>query len=1631
LEVIGLAERDMQIRLLGPVEVSVDDRAVALGGAKQRAVLAMLAIEANRTVTIDHVIEGLWGEHPPASATKMVQNYVWRLRATLDDPAAEILTHGRGYELRVDRQSVDVGRFEALLAEASSEQPNGAAREALALWRGPALADVADEPFAAPVIRRLEELRLDALVLAIDAELAAGRHQEVAAEIDALIGEHPLHERLHAQRMLALYRCGRQADALEAYRSARRTLVDEVGLEPGPELQRLHDAILRQDPALDVETAVVELPRELDPASAPPLVGRDDELRRLRTCWRRGSGAVVALVGAYGMGKTRLAAELAAEAHREGALVLYAAGTGAPEAALAAIARARASRRPTLLVLDDMDRAPARVATAARDAGGALVLATGQEAAALARLGETLVLEPLDAEAVRLIADFYAPSGSERVPVDTLLATSRGVARRVHEAAGEWARQEATRRVDALAGRTAAGRGEVEALETELAGSVVELQSARARTRFVAGDADDGAVICPYKGLATFEADDAQYFFGREQVVAELVARLVGASLLGVVGPSGSGKSSLIRAGLLPALAGGVLPGSDGWTGALIRPGAHPIRELGRVLGSRVLAVDQFEELFTACEDEAERSEFVAGLVRAARDPGNVVVLSVRADFYGRCAAYPELSRLLGANHLLVAPMSRDELRRAIERPAQRVGLSVEPELVEALLSDVEGQPGALPLLSTSLLELWGQRDRRRLRLAAYTRGGGVQGAVARLAEDAFVGLAPAEQATARSLLLRLADENEDGAIVRRRIELGELEEGSAEVAAQLTARRLLTVSEGSIEVAHEALLHEWPRLRGWLAEDVEGRRLQRQIAVAARAWEADGHDPEGLYRGARLTAALDWRSAHEAELNASERAFLDSGRAAGERAQRRLRLGLAGVSLLLLAAVVAGLVALDQRGNARTEARVAQGQRLGAQALTEPALDRSLLLARQALARDDSAATRSTLLSALLRSPAAIGVMRGGDGRMLAVASRPDGRVVAAGDNRGRVVIFDTATRRRIADPYGTGLPIHVIRFSPDGTRLVLASGNEQGAALDLLDGRSFHRIAHHRLTGLAPDAFGGIAFAPDSRSFLTSYAPFAGFGSAAPGVLRRWDARSGRALGRPARLRRAGAFLVAFTSDGRLVTISDGERETAIRNPVTLEPVRRFGAWGLPWASAVSPDGRQAALGRPDGSVRLLDLRTGAVRTAPGRHDAAVWSAAFTGRALVTGGDDGTVIVHGLGREGTAETFTGHAGRVASLAPSPDGRTLYSAGLDGAVIAWDLSGSRRLGRLFGVDNARASGVPTESLQAFGDDVGSYNLGNAPGGDMLAIPRPRGYVNLVDARTLRYAGRVRATVRPDAWSMGVDITPDGRTLATTGGDGTVRFWDARTRTPLSRPLRTRNGWEWSPTFSGDGQWLATTGADLVVRLWDARRHVQVRTRKYDGLQPRDIAMRPDGRALVVPIERGPDTGRVEVLAVPSLRTIARIPMRWGQWSRFSPDGRLLVLGNHEGVVEIYDGRTFQRRGRPLLGHAGYILTADFSPDGRMLATSSLDGTVRLWTAATGKPIGSPLPGIPNAEVGVAFTRGGDQVAVLYRGGRGYLWDVTPSAWARRACAVAGRPLSRSEWQEALPGRPYAPACRS
>jgi WD40 repeat protein/DNA-binding SARP family transcriptional activator len=1628
----------MQISVLGPVEVSVDGRPVAIGKGKPRALLVLLALNEGATVSTTRLVDGLWGEDAPPTAAKMVQACVSQLRKALasSGTGAEIVTRGRGYELRLADGDLDARRFEALVAD-------GNPREALVLWRGAPLADVADEPFAGAEIRRLEELRLAALELAIERDVAAGRHREVIGQLDTLVAQEPLRERLHAQRMLALYRSGRQAEALEAYRQARAALVEEIGVEPGPELRDLHEAILRQDPALDLEGSdAVRLPPEL--YVGPRLVGREAELDALREAWRGahgGAGRLAVVCGASGMGKTRLAAELAGEVHRDRGVVLYASGAGAPLAARAALDRAASARRPTLLVLDDLDRAGDELRMAFGELVDALrtrpvlALATAEDAGLAATLpaDTSLKLAPLDGDGVGAIARLYAVGDGVAPPVARLIQASGGVPQRIHRAADEWARAQAAHRLDGAADRAASRRGRLRAAEDELAGDVVvALQTARERGRPHGGDAED-VVVCPFKGLASFDIEDAGFFFGRERLVADMVARLAGAPLLAVVGPSGSGKSSALRAGLLPALAEGVLPGSSSWTQVLLRPGEHPVCALedetaaAPPRGRLVLAVDQFEEVFVACSDERERAAFVDALVACARDPRRraLVLVAIRADFYGRCASYPELWRLVGANQVPVGPMRRDELRRAIERPAARAGLLVDPDLTQALVADVEGEPGALPLLSTSLLELWQRRDGRNLRFSAYEGSGGVHGAVARLAERAYERLDPAQQRVARAFLLRLAGEA-GGEPVRIRIAVKEFDEEAQPVLAELIDSRLLTVSEGEVEVAHEALLREWPRLRAWLEEDAAGRRLHRLLRVAATEWDAGGRDRGELYRGARLTATQEWAAEHDPELNALERGFLDDSLAASERAHRRLRTVLAGVTSLLLLAMIAGAIALDQRGNARHQAVAAAAQRLGAQALAEDDLDRSLLLARQGVALDDSLQTRGNLLAALLKSPAAIGVLRGDGDGLINLSLSPDRRTLAFIENDGTLRFVDRRTRRPTARP--VGVPGHsgcvidsLVRFdhlqySPDGSRIAV------GACKPVILNATTHRVQARLQIG--SDRLGrlvyGLRFSPDGRTLYAAVALTPNRGT----LLLRLDGRTGRRLSGELRDRDVAFGMLMLSRDGRrLVTTNSAATETVVRDARTLQALRRVPVSGS--HAALSPDDRTMLVGGADGSIRFADLVTGEVRTANDRHDDLVERGIFSadGRFAVTAAKDGRIIIWDVRRAAAAEVLAGHKGRITALAISHDSSTLYSSALDGKVLVWDLAGTRRLGRPFKVGLDRFGELPRYAL--------------SPDGRILAVGRHDGAVGLFDAGTLRPISRFPVVPGRGGSVVGMGWVPGGRLIVVGGNDGFLALVDPLRGRIVRRLYGHRAGARtgnlygvFTPGISADGRKMVTGADDSTVRTWalpSGRPIGPPLKLPFVG----DVAMSPDGKRIAVTVPEGTSDPGVQIFDATTHRRLAGLHGDESIWDlvRFTPDGRFVVGGSTKGWLRLWSTRTWKPATRILRGHAGAVLWESTSPDGHTLATGSADGTVRLWDLPTQRPVGAPLPGLPGRGTVAQFTPDGNSLFAITDAGRAYRWDVRPSSWLRHACDVAGRPLTRSEWHDALPDRDYAPAC--
>jgi WD40 repeat protein/tRNA A-37 threonylcarbamoyl transferase component Bud32 len=1223
---------------------------------------------------------------------------------------------------------------------------------------------------------------------------------------------------------------------------------------------------------------------------------------------------------------------------------------------------------------------------------------------------------------------------------------------------------EASRLLVDVASRAAAGRSDLSDVEADLTDKVFDLQLVREQARALSGPHTPARLtaegVCPFKGLASFEPVDAEYYFGRERLVAELVARLVGAGFLGVVGPSGSGKSSVLRAGLLPALAGGVLPGSESWRRLLFRPGERPLEELRRVLVSGakdplaealdalpgdsrlLLAVDQLEELFTACRSDAERTAFAEMLARTAADPDGraVVVVALRADYYGRFAAYPGLAELLGENHVLVGPMQASELRRVVELPAGRVGLRVEPELADALVEDVEGEPGALPLLSTALLELWQMRQDNTLTLAAYRESGGVHGAVARLAEGTYSRIPVERQQLVRALMLRLVGEGEGDAVVRRRAPLAELDlernVDVAEVLETLADSRLVTVSEGTVEVAHEALLREWPRLRTWIEEDAEGRRLRRHITQAAAEWEADERDQGELYRGARLAAALDWSTDHALDLNDLEREFVTESRDASEketkrvgRTNRRLRGLLSGGAVLLVAAVAGGIFAAIQRSEARDAETGQLAQRLGAQALVEEDLDLSVLLARQAVEVADTAQTRGYLLSELLRSPAAIGVMHGGDDDFKTLAVSPDGNTLAAAGEGAGIRLFDTETYEQIGEPIDVptgprGLKeVTSLAYSPDGETLAFVTGFDEstGGYLRLIDVQTREVLAEAR--PFAPD----VTFSEDgSLVVITEYLQF--------GVI--WitflDAKTLQQVGRQIQPGEFGggnvplvyaAPFFALTPDDRSVVTASADGELSWWDRETRKKTRTLEIAAGYHSLAISPDGLTAVVG-VDGGIQRVDVRRGRVGTHSGVLTGSPQWLLFSpdGKTIVSTGLDGAVTLWDAEAAAPRATLRGHSASVSQPVFSPDGATLYTASDDGTVIVWDIDGNRQLGRPFTFTDDRVYDP------LFDRHPGRFS----PNGRLIAVGLREKGIRLWDATALAPAGPPLLETGGEVQALA--FSPDGRSLGAVTSSGTMTLWDVESRS-VRQGLFSAGSSAVGVSFSADGATLAAAGP-TGVELWDVATGAELEG-VGDGNPVDDVAFSPTEPLVAFVRAQGVAGGDAQIWDIAERSRTATLqlnpsdPLEYRYADRFAiafgPDGRMLATAGDEPLVHIWDVKSHKLI-REFEQNVGGVAALAFSSDGRTLAISGFDPVASLWDVTTGTQIGPRLP-TGNRKTMVDQSPDGRHLLTTAANGQGVVWDINPESWKRRACDLANRTLTRAEWSEFLPGRPYEPAC--
>ncbi|WUI03943.1 hypothetical protein OHR68_19810 [Spirillospora sp. NBC_00431] len=1131
----------------------------------------------------------------------------------------------------------------------------------------------------------------------------------------------------------------------------------------------------------------------------------------------------------------------------------------------------------------------------------------------------------------------------------------------------------------------------------------------------------------PYLGLASYEAEDADRFFGRDELVADIVGQLEGTRVVAVVGPSGSGKSSVLRAGVIPAARRAA---TEPLTVALLTPGADPLAALACALspapgptleaalpdagatpdqaeggadlaewarrtgalpdgGDLLVVVDQFEEVFTLCTDPGKRTAFIDVLL-SARAPGSRVrvALGLRADFFGRCAGHRGLAAALRTGTVLVAPMSAAELREVIVKPAARMQVMVEPALVATIVAEATGEPGMLPLVSHALRETWRRRRGRTLSLHAYRSTGGIHGAVAQSAETLWAALPAGQRQIARRILLRLVTVDADGQATRRPLAYADLPGGTehlrdhprpvpsgpaargvdadgagedqvdgevvgavggrdqsgcdnrdgsgresgdrggaggdaGRVLEVLAGARLVNVDEREVRLVHEALITAWPRLRDWVEQDRAGLRVRQQITEAARTWRDLDRDPDVLLRGSRLAIAREWaeRDDNATTLTAGERAFLAAAITAEQTEQatirrrtRRLRALSAALAVLLLAATLAGAVAVRQSRLALARQHQAQSRELAGRATLAAETDpvEAIRLAMAAYRHAPTTEARGSLLSAAATMRFKTG-LRGAVQPVSAVALSHDGVWLAAVSNPnrfsgGRVEIWSTLSGKIVARL--DQVRVSALAFSPDGRRLVTAgpAGDGPHAEVSVWDLTRRRRIAASTIPLSSPYA---VAFDATGRALAagspprqvwdvttSTPAPITDRNALPPGLLTD-DSLDGRIHARTARIKQQDINQVGLDDDkesrdrqAKIITVPTEivDRRTG-RSLWTLNDVRKRATDITDWL--LSDDGRVLYLADTvNEQIIVWDLVRRSRLPAPeaGLGGLEHLAQSMDGRLLVSVSRRGDIDIHDL----RPQFPLGHTDTVVSLAYSPDGRTLASIGDTYTRIHLRDPTTHGLYGLLPASSQKPVSVA----------------------DLARDPRTRNLT--IKGAALRSFNRGRWKYGLEPCSQGVIVNSAGTQLAC-AALSEIFFLDIRL---LNKPHH--NG--------------RVSVEELFPFTFD------------EGEPVRGLFYSPDGKRLAVLNNRG----QLGICDTASFGA-SPLPLTQPPPSRavaFSPDGRLLALGGDDRTITLWDLK-HRTLWATLTGHTQAVTSLAFSPDGQSLASGSADHTIITWPLNT------------------------------------------------------------------------------
>ena len=1244
---------------------------------------------------------------------------------------------------------------------------------------------------------------------------------------------------------------------------------------------------------------------------------------------------------------------------------------------------------------------------------------------------------------------------------------------------------------------------------------------------------------CPYRGLLPFDESDADVFYGRERLSAELAvklaARAASGGLLVVTGASGAGKSSLLQAGLLPLLARGQqVQGSGQWHRVVMTPTKDPLTELAARLAAiggsdavavrdglarqpgqghlvvwsaalavtarhrqreaspalagptarLVLIVDQFEQVFTLNPGpggEADRRAFITALRAAATNPVGpmyqapaIVVISVRGDFWDRCAAYPELKDALQDGPFIVGPMTESEFRVTITGPAEAAGHYIDPALTDTILSDLraaggENTSGVLPLLSQAMSLTWEKREGNQLTSHGYAQAGGVSHAVQTGAEKAYNALSAGQQALARNVFRAMTAASREGRLARRPVTRDDLYAGlptaaRSDIGAVLDAfatERLVVLDGSTAQIAHDVLLQAWPRLHGWLEEDQASWILHGQLADAANAWEDTRRDPSFLYRGTPLTAlqhAMTGWSENPRRypaLTSTQRDFVNASERAVTRGRRRRRFAVAVLALLFLLASVASGVAFHESNTAVQEKNTAVRElnqaiynQVASEALQFATSDTPLaaqlhMAAYRLQPTQDQASRLFDTENEPLSFPLA-----GPSSTVITVAFSADGRTLAVGSD-GTVRLWNIADPahpqplgQSLTSGGGSGVDVSAVAFSPKGHTLITGNSNGTVRLWNTIDPANPQPIGQPLTSDSSGSTVSALAFSPDGLTLVTGNFD---------GTARLWNidhpARP-QPLGQPLNSSDSGAVsALAFSTDGH--TLAIGSNAGAIRlwnttdpaNPQPLgQPLTRHGSSVN--AVTFDHDGHTLAAGNAAGAIRLWNTTDPANPQPLGQPltgngsgvTVSVNALAFSpdGLTLAAGHSDGTVGLWNTTDPANPQPLgqpltTGSSSPVNAVAFSPDGRTLAAGYSDGTVRLWSLP-------LTSVTSVGGSPV---NVAAFSPDGRTLAAGNGDGTVRLW--------NTTDPAHPTPLGHTPATGSP---VNAVAFSPDDRTLAAGYSDGTVRLWNIAHPahpTPLGSPLTTGSPVN-AVAFSPDGHTLASDNVDGTVRLWNIAdpanpKPLGAPLATGGGFAVDAVAFSPDGRTLAS--GNGDGTVRLWSIADPAHPTpLGHTPAGSSDINAvaFSPDGRTLASGNSDGTVRLWNIADLAHPkplGRPLTGSSTSdvpVAAVGFSHDGRTLASGNSDGTVGLWNTADPahpKPLGQPLiTGSSSRVATVAFNPNGSTLATGSGDGFIRFWNLNPDDAMQRICSAAGG-LTPLQWHDYIPQLPYRLLCSS